>query len=457
MTERKFVIMGAGEVGLFLARGLSAAGNAVTLIDIDPAKGEVVEERIDARFVLGNGSQLPTLVSAAVAECDLFIAVSASDESNLAASLLAKTMGVERTVVRVRASEDITRFGRVYERTFQADLLLSTQLLTTTLILNRVLGYNTLEIEYVASGALQVRRIVIEPGSNLARSNLSDARIPANCLVLALVADGVVRVPMGADRPAAGEDALVIGPAEALDTLERQGSQAAAKSSLVVVAGGGDTAQAVIEGLAGRVGRVRLIERDRSTAERLARTYPRIDVVHGDATDVGLLSSEGIGRATSFIALTGHDESNLMACLLAGELGVPQLTALVQRSETSTLWSKFDSLEVVSPRRAAAERIQHYIDSNYEHRIVSFENGAAQFIQRHIFATSPVDGAALRDIEVPRGLLVAGIMRDGKAKTPSGRDVLHAGDDVILFVHREELDVVQLLFPDPVDLTRAAP
>jgi len=138
-----------------------------------------------------------------------------------------------------------------------------------------------------------------------------------------------------------------------------------------------------------------------------------------------------------------------MACLLAQELGAQQLTALVQKSETSTLWRKVALLEVVSPRIAAAERIRAYIDSNYQPHIISFENGAAEFIQRKVHPPSAVAGARLADVEVPQGLIVAAIVRNGKARIPRGDDRIEVGDDVILFVRREEVSMAQLLFPGP--------
>ena len=457
MSDRHYVVMGAGEVGRYLARGLTSDGHAVTIIDDDPAKQRLVEEQLDTGFVLGNGSQLPVLEAANVRGAELFVAASSSDEANLAASLLAKHVGAKRTIVRVATSEDVTRYGRVYERTFRADLLLSTQLLTTTRVLNRVLGYNTLEIEYLAGGALQVRRVGIEGGSILAESRLADAGLPRDCLVLAFISGGHVTVPTGGDRARVGDDALVIGTPAAVDEFERRVSRNPRRLGLVVIAGGGETARAVAHAMAGQSGRVRLIEKDRRRAEELAAEFPQLDIVHGDATDMSLLASEGIGEARTFIALTGHDETNLMACLLAQELGARQLTALVQKSETSTLWQKVAVLDVVSPRTIAAERIRSYIDNDYEPHIVSFESGAAEFVQRRVHGQSPAAGARLDEIEIPQGLLVAAILRDGKAVIPRGDDVLEVGDDAILFVRRAELPTAHLLFPGLDDEERGAP
>jgi len=449
MKPKRFVVMGAGEVGRYLARSLSADRHTVTLIDSNPKKGRLVEEQLDVGFVLGNGTHVPTLETAEVADCDVFVAVSSSDEANLAASLLAKSVGAPRTVVRVKTSEDVTRYGRLYERTFRTDLLLSTQLLTTTRVLNHVLGYNTLEVEYMARGALQVRRTSVEAGSVLAEQRLADAKLPEDCLVLAFISNGRLTVPTGSDRARIGDDALVIGTPEAIYEVERRVSRHARRLGLVVVAGGGATAQAVVAGLEGQAKRLKIIESDRQRAEELAAQFPWCDVVHGDATDMSVLASEGVSGARTFIALTGNDETNLMACLLAQELGARKLTALVQKSETSTLWRKVAVLDVVSPRTTAAERIQAYIDSNYEPHIISFENGAAEFVQRTVHAQSPAAKARLGDVEVPQGLLVAALLRNGRATIPKGDDRLEVGDDVILFVRHAEASMAQLLFPGP--------
>lgn len=439
--------MGAGEVGRYLARSLSGDGHSVTLIDSDPAMRQLVEDQLDVGFVLGNGCHVPTLEAADVGRCDLFVAASSSDEGNLAASLLAKSVGAARTVVRVKTSDDVTRYGRVYERNFKADLLLSTQLLTTTRVLNHLLGYNTLEIEYLAGGALQVRRTGLEAGSVLVERPLSEAGLPKECLVLAFISDGRVVVPSGSDRARVGDDALVIGTPAAIDEVERRASRHARKLGLVVIAGGGDTAEAVISGLAGQAARIKVIELDRRRAEELAATFPQHDILHGDATDMSVLASEGVGDAKAFIALTGNDETNLMACLLAQELGASQLTALVQKSETSTLWRKVALLDVVSPRTIAAERIRAYVDNDYEPHIVSFGSGEAEFLQRRVRPQSPACGETLENVEIPQGLIVAAVLRGGVATIPRGGHRLEAGDDVVLFVSRTEVGMVQLLFP----------
>lgn len=447
MAKKHYAVMGAGEVGCHLARTLSAEGHRVTLIDSDASKRQLVEDQLDVGFVHGNGAHVPTLVAAKADSCDLFVAASSSDEANLAASLLAKKVGIPRTVVRVSKSEDITRYREIYESAFDADLLLSTQLLTTTRILNSVLGYNTLEVEYLADGAIQVRTTRVEAGSPLHVQRLADVDLPRGSLVLGFISNGDLTVPTGNDHAQPGDDALILSTSAIIDEVERRVSLTSRRLGQVVIAGGGATAEVVAVGLEQSVKNIRIIELNRTRAEDLANRYPHFDIVHGDATDISVLNSERVGNARAFIALTGHDETNLMACLLAQEIGVPKITALVQKTETSSLWQKVALVDVVSPRMIAAERIQTYIDNDYEPHILSFEKGDAQFMHRKITALSAAAGQRLAEIEIPQGLIVAAVLRDGKATVPRGDHRLEVDDEVILFVRHTEAGIANLVFP----------
>ncbi len=446
MSER-FAVMGAGEVGFHLARTLSQEGHSVVVIERDPVQRDRVEEALDAAVVLGNGAHVPVLEAAEVGNCDLFMAVSSSDEANLAASLLAKHLGARRTVVRVGVVEDVTTHRRLYEETFAADLLLSTQLLATTRILNHILGHNTLEVEYLAQGKIQLRRIHLEPGSILTQKPLKDVRMPVGSLVVAFFHGEELIIPSGEDRAQPGDDALVLCKTGVIDKVERMISTQKRSRGTVVIAGGGATSESVARALAKQVHRIKIIEKDRRRARELSRQFPKVEVLHGNATDSNLLRAEKIGSARALVALTGNDESNLMACLLAQDLGVPEAIALVQHTETSALWHKLGLIHVVSPRRIAAERIKSYIRSGYCSNIVSLQRGEAQVLERRLAEASPAAGVTLAEMKPPKGVIVGAVARGKRVFVPRGKDRLLAGDLVILFVQEEHVPTIHLLFP----------
>lgn len=447
MSSNRFVVMGAGEVGFHLARTLSREGKDVSIIELDSAKCSRVEDELDVLSVLGNGAHPKILEAAGVPTCELFMAVSSSDEANLASSVLAKHLGAKRSVVRVGLSEEAIANRRLYQQVYGVDLLLSTQLLTMTRILNHIRGHNTVAVEYLAGGKVQLRKIHLAEDSLLTRQPLRDIEMPEGTLVVALFRGEELIIPSGDDRPEPGDDALLLGKAETLSDAERTLSRIQKKLGTVVIAGGGATGFAVANALQGVNVQVKIIDRDRRRAEQLAEFFPEYEILHGDATDMSLLRSERVDQAYSFLALTGNDESNLMACLLAQELEVPQELALVQRAETSHLWKRLGLQQVFSPRALANERIHNYIDSGYSANLVSLQHGAAQVMERRLAKASPAAGVTLAELSPPRGLIVGAVVRGERVFVPRGHDRLQVGDLVILFVHEDEIDTVRLLFP----------
>lgn len=447
MRQKKYVVMGAGEVGFHLARSLSNDGHEVTVIELDPAKQERIEEELDVLVIRGNGSHPPVLKAAGVASCDLFMAVSSSDEANLAAAVIAKGMGAERTVVRVGVAEEVITDRQLYEELFGADLVLSTQLLTTTRVLNEIRGYNTVAVEYLANGKVQLRKIHLDGQSPLTHKPLRDVELPEGSLVVAFFRGDELIIPSGDDTARPGDDALILGKTDVISEAESMLASSPEVLGTVVIAGCGATGLAVAQALESLDVQVKIIESDRTRARDLASLLPRYEILHGDATDIALLRAERIARAATFVALSGHDESNLMACLLAQELGVPQVLALVQRSESSRLWQRLGLQQVFSPRALAYERIREYIESGYSGHIVSLRRGAAQVVERRLFEASPAAGVTLAEMRPPRGLIVGAVVRRDKVFVPGGADRLESGDLVILFVRAEELDTVRLLFP----------
>jgi trk system potassium uptake protein TrkA len=319
-------------------------------------------------------------------------------------------------------------------------------LLTTIRILDLIRGHDTVAVEYLAGGQIQLRKVHLEEGSLLTRKPLRHVELPAGSLVVALERGGEVIVPSGSDQAAAGDDALVLALSDVIDRVERMLTAKPRQPASVVLAGGGRTGATVARALIGMNLDVTLIERQRRRAEELAASFPTLRVLCGDATDVGLLRSERVGHADTLVALTGRDEQNLMACLVAHEVGVPQVVALVERAETLHLWRRVGLVDVVAPRALAYERIRAYIESGYEASILSRHKGAA-VLERRLEAASPAAGVALAEMGAPRGLIVGAVVRGDQAFVPRGRDRLEAGDTVFLFAREEELDTVNLLFP----------
>jgi trk system potassium uptake protein TrkA len=302
-------------------------------------------------------------------------------------------------------------------------------------------------VEYLAGGRVQLRKIHLNGDSPLTKSSLREVELPGGCIVVAYFRGEELIIPSGEDRARSGDDALILGKSDAISRAERMVSSSRARIGTVVIAGGGTTGVTVARALGGLDVKVKIIERDGRRARELADQLPQFQILHGDATDDSLLRAERISDVQTFVALSGNDESNLMACLLAQDMGVSQVLPLVHRAENSQLWQRLGLQKVFSPRALAYERIREYIRSGYSANIVSMRHGAAQIIERTIDEASPVAGASLAEVSPPRGLIVGTVVRGDSVFVPRGADHLQIGDQVILFVHKDELDKLHLFFP----------
>ena len=99
------LIIGAGEVGFHTALRLSREGHRVVVLDRDPEQLRKVNERMDVNTLLGPGASPRMLVEAGVAQADLVVAVTDSDEVNLIACRFAKILA--RTATRWRELRDL--------------------------------------------------------------------------------------------------------------------------------------------------------------------------------------------------------------------------------------------------------------------------------------------------------------------------------------------------------------
>jgi len=419
---------------------LSNRDHDVVVVDIGKERLSRIEEQLDVTTLVGNGSHLDVLRKADVEECDLLVAVSNDDNVNLVACRLAKGMGARRAIARTSHLEAIVRQRGHYRPLFDVDLLLSTQVLTTSRILEVVRRHHNLMIQEFLGGEVQIRRVAVTRESTAAGKIISDLGLPYQALVVALFRDDTVNVPRGDTVIEAGDQLLVAASSDRMPEVERRFSEAPEDLGMVVIAGGGEMAVAVSQALSKYPVQLKLIERDRSRCEQLSQILPQAVVLLGTATETDLLKEEHVDKASTFLALTGDDETNVVASLLARDLGVKRVVTLVHRPDMLALCKRIGLGRTVSPRLIAAERILEYIDSEFASNIATVAGGKAEVFEQVVREGSAIAGKTLAEIELPEGTLVVAIQREDKTWVPHGNDIIEAGDLVVLFTAAEALE-----------------
>ena len=169
-------------------------------------------------------------------------------------------------------------------------------------------------------------------------------------------------------------------------------------------------------------------------------------VIHGDARDVSLLIDEGIRNTEAFVALSGNAEANILACLAAKRLGVRKTVAMVENVDYVSMAESLDIGTIINKKAIAAGRIyQLMLDADVLNItfIMSANADVAEFVPKE---DSRVTRKPVKDLGLPKGITIGGIVRNGEGMLVSGNTQIQAGDSVVVFCHDVNLKKIEKLF-----------
>jgi trk system potassium uptake protein TrkA len=268
-------------------------------------------------------------------------------------------------------------------------------------------------------------------------------------LTVALTRNGTTIVPTGDTEIQSGDLVYFV----VTDKVVPQGLELCgyhqSEVRRVMIAGGSLEAYYLAGFLNQHRAQVIMLVKEKERARELAEKLNQALVLNGDATDVELLEMEGVAGVDGFVALTDHDERNILAAVLARHAGAKQVVTLVNKTDYVSLATRIGLDAIVSPRLSAANAILRYVRRGTVTSVATFKDSDAEAISFHVSSTSPLVGSRLADIEFPDGAIVAAIVRSSATDPiiPGGDDKLAAGDSVIVFALPTAVGPVTDLFP----------
>jgi trk system potassium uptake protein TrkA len=448
----RVVIVGAGEVGYHVADRLSAEKHDVVVVDVLPERLEYVQTHLDVAVVEGSGASPSVMESAGVRDAGLLAAVTSVDEVNLVCCM------------SVRGGKNLVKVARVSNPDFYADgAHLRPELFGVDVMINpeRELALETLrllestaatDIAAFAGGAVQLIGLKVTDDAPIAGRTFAQIGAEGgltSMLTVALRRGDQTIVPKGATEVQGGDHLYIVGTDNTISaSLELCGHKPTTVHR-VMIAGGSHEAFYLAQLLRQHRGQATMLVKERDRAQEFAEKLDQALVLNGDATDVELLELEGVGGVNAFVALTDHDETNILSALLAKHAGAKQVITLVNRMGFMPL-AKLIGLEtIVSPRLSAANAILRYVRRGSVTRVATLKDSEAEAIGFKVSSGSPLVGRRLADIEFPEGSIVAAIVRerDVEAIVPRGDDELLEGDQVVVFALPEAVAPVAELFP----------
>ncbi len=182
---------------------------------------------------------------------------------------------------------------------------------------------------------------------------------------------------------------------------------------------------------------ITLFEEDAKAAEALAEDLD-IAVINADGTDVDELEDAGLMDMEVFMALTGSDETNLMACEIAKIKGVGKVIARANRGGDRELFEKLGVDVVLTPASIAATAFRDAVIGGVKTVCVLEED--FEIVEHIIEEGSIAAGKRIRELGFPRESRVLIIYRDGKGVIPYGDTSLKAGDKILVLTRRKNLE-----------------
>lgn len=206
---------------------------------------------------------------------------------------------------------------------------------------------------------------------------------------------------------------------------------------VIVIAGGGKVGYYLTKTLLSFKHNVTVIEPNAELCEKLANEL-NISIINGDGTDIDYLAEADTDKAQTFIAVTGKDEDNLIACQLAkSNFGVARTIARVNNPKNIEVFQRLGVDIAVSSTSIIANLIEQEVDYAGMKTLMRLKSGKLVLSEIQVNKKSPVCEKSLREVDLPRDCILISVIRDEEVIVPNGYTVLHEGDSVIAVSSQE--------------------
>jgi len=210
-------ILGGERLGETLARKLAGLGLRVKLIERDPQLCEQLAEELDHVVVLNTeGTDVDTLKHEGIADCDVFVAATADEQTNILCSLLAKSYGAKRAIAVVDRHEFVN-----LAPSLGVDACVSPRLASASAVLKYVRPFGVTSLVTLQHSNAEVLEVVVPPESAVLHKPLRDIDVPTGAIIGVIVRGEQVIIPSGEDHLEPGDHVIVFTLPEAIARVER--------------------------------------------------------------------------------------------------------------------------------------------------------------------------------------------------------------------------------------------
>lgn len=433
-------VVGCGKVGETLIERFVNEGHDVTAVDKNAAVVSDMVELYDCMGIGGSGTDCDTLAEANAEECDLFVAVTGSDEFNMLACFMAKRMGAKHTIARIRNPEYNDKNLGFMRHQLGLSMAINPELLAAQETFNMLKLPSALKIETFSRRSFLMIEIRIKDGSPLDGLSLIEMRkkYKAKFLVCAVRRGEEVFIPDGNFVLKNGDRIGITASIYEIEKLLKLLELSKKRAKNIMISGASRTSYYLAKMLLAGGNVVKIIDQSEERCAEFCEALPDAVIIKGDPTQQDLLTEEGLSSTDAFAAMSGIDEQNILLSLFAASKNVPKVVAKVDREAFNSLADNIGIDSIVTPRNIVADVLVRYarglensMGSKME-TLYKIMDGKAEALEFNIQADSPVVNIPLKELKTRQNVLIAGIIRGRRPIIPSGDDCINVGDMVIV-------------------------
>ena len=444
----KIVIVGAGAVGTHLSKLLSREHQDCILIDADDERLAKMNE-YDVMTYCASPTSSKALKEAGVQNADLFVGVTPEESTNINACILAHALGAKKTVARIDNYEYLAPGLQQFFKNLGLDSLIYPEVLAA-IDINNGLKLSWVRQRWdVHDGALILLGIKLREQAEILNQPLKDLCGPDDPYhIVAIKRGGDTIIPSGMDELRVNDLAYFMTTKEYIPYIRKiVGKEHYTDVKNVIMMGGGKTTvRAALT--APNYMNIKIIEKDAKRCNRLNELLDNknIMVIHGDGRDLGLLEEENIRNTQAFVALTENAETNILACLTAKKMGVRKTIAMVENLDYVTMAESLDIGTIINKKTIAASHIYQMLleaDVDNLRSLMMVDSEVAEFTAAE---GSKVTKKPVKDLGLPFGMTIGGLVRNGVGMLVNGNSQIEAGDSVMVFCHEQKLNNIEKFF-----------
>lgn len=444
----RIAILGAGKLGIRIAKALVDGDYDITIVDTKEEKLNQLAQMYDFLPVTGDAKSIDTLQDMEIQNYDFLFSCTTSDEVNIIAASFAKALGCKTVAARVRDPEHMKQTELLREH-FNLDLVVNPDLLITSEIYRYLVDKYSITNGIYSFSNISLVEMEADKYPKLIGKNLIDfRRVMEDLIMVGISRNGKMIIPHGNDEIMENDLLYVVGETSRMKSLSRKNPLTRRKNRVkkVMIIGGGKTGYYLGKRLSEYGASVTIVEIDKNRCNYLTDKLNGVIVINGNGADISLLEEENFDEMDAFVTATGYDEENLLLALSAKTRGIEDVISKVSHESYKGLIEKLGIDVVLNPLDITASAILRRIRGTKRVLSSVILQGQAELMEVYAQEGMRMINVPLRDFDLPDYIIIATIIRNGKAVIPDGDTRIILGDRVIIVCSLSGIGYVEKLF-----------